>query len=221
MDIATAATNPATWLFPPIAWFIAVRDSVPLTAKPWHRPAASWLAPKSAEFAIRIDFVGVLRRKAPRHNHRIAEAYERNAKGAAKQRLEELRVERRPAKGRQPGTHISHHGYARGFQSHGAHHSNCRHDGQQWTRPSRQEPFTHQHHGDRQQPHGERRPVRLRRLADKLDEAGNDAVRLHWEATHLANLAKEDADGHAVEKADQYRTGEEIGKKDRAAANWL
>ena len=45
--MTAAATNPAAWLLPPIAWFIAVRDSVPLTAKPWHRPAASWLAPKA------------------------------------------------------------------------------------------------------------------------------------------------------------------------------
>ena len=77
-----------------MAWFIAVRDSVPLTAKPWHRPAASLACPQCEEFSIRINLIVVLGRKTSRDDHGIAEAHQRHAHRAAKQRLKELRVER-------------------------------------------------------------------------------------------------------------------------------
>ena len=38
-------------------------------------------------------------------------------------------------------------------------------------------------------------------------------MRLHGKAEYLADLAKEDADRHAIEKANQNRAGKEVSQK--------
>ena len=45
--IASAPTRPTAWLLPPAASATAVREALPLTGKPWKKPAARLAAPRA------------------------------------------------------------------------------------------------------------------------------------------------------------------------------
>jgi len=98
-------------------------------------------------------------------------------------------------------------------ESHDLHRRDRGHNSQQRTGPPRQQPLAHEHHSDRQQPDRQRWQVRLRQFLDKLDQAGNDAVRLHSKTEYLADLAQENTDCHTIEKADQNRAGKEVSQE--------
>ncbi len=46
-SMAAAATTLTSWLLPPTALLTAVRESAPVTAKPWASPEARLLAPNA------------------------------------------------------------------------------------------------------------------------------------------------------------------------------
>ena len=45
--MVAAATMPTSWLLPPTALLTAVRESAPVTVKPWASPDARLLAPNA------------------------------------------------------------------------------------------------------------------------------------------------------------------------------
>jgi hypothetical protein len=53
----------------------------------------------------------------------------------------------------------------------------------------------------------------LRQLLKKLQERREDPVRLHPKTKDLADLAKEDVDGHAVEESHENWLGQKIRHK--------
>src|SRR6266446_3903708 len=73
-----AATRPATWVRPPTASLIAVRESAPLTGKPPNSPEAMFAAPKP----INSRF---FRTEAARGNDAAAEADNKDTKRVQRQ----------------------------------------------------------------------------------------------------------------------------------------